>query len=157
MAEITQTFVVDDFDPTQGADETILWAFDGEALRSDLTEANVAALRAAVEPFVAVARKLGKQQVGTGKPRKRRSPRRTAGTAPAAKEPSYDPFWYRAKRNGPSKVESAKKRYRDMARTWGEENGYEVGFRISPELVKAFETSRKENGLPLGPAAVGLE
>lgn len=157
MAEITQTLVVDDFDRTQSADETILWAFDGEALRSDLTSENAAEFRAAVEPFLAVARPLGKQKVVSRKSRTKRAPRRAAAVAPVEEMPSYDPFWYRAKRNGAYKEEAAKKAYRTMARTWGEENGFEVGFRISPELVEAFETSRRENGLPVGPAVVGLE
>ncbi|MGW5741599.1 Lsr2 dimerization domain-containing protein [Amycolatopsis sp. NPDC003861] len=160
MAEITQTLVVDDFDGEQPADETILWVFEDEALRSDLTSENAAAFREAIQPFLAVARSLGKQKV-VGRRRAKRAARAVSAAAsvrtrtPNAE--SFNPHWYRSIRNGPSKIEAAKKRYRDMAREWGEANGFELGFRVSQEVFDAYEQHRIAQGLPVGPAAVGLE
>ena len=160
MAEITQTLVVDDFDHAQAADETILWVFEGEALRSDLTSENAAEFRAAIQPFLTAAQSLGKQKV-VGRARAKRAARAVpvAVSAPARvpKVESFDPHWYRSIRNGPGKIEAAKKRYRDMAREWGEENGFELGFRVSQEVFDAYEQHRIAEGLPVGPAAVGLE
>ncbi|MFK0249298.1 histone-like nucleoid-structuring protein Lsr2 [Amycolatopsis azurea] len=159
MAEITQTLVVDDFDRSQSADETILWVFDGEALRSDLTNENAEALRAAIQPFRDAARALGKQKV-VGRTRAKRSAR-SVSTAPipeaAPEAEPFDPGWFRSIRNGPVKIESAKKRYRDMARAWGEKNGYEMGVRVSQEVFDAYQQYREGQGLPVGPASVGLE
>lgn len=160
MAEITQTLVVDDFDRTQAADETILWVFDGEALRSDLTSENAEEFRAAIQPFLDTARPLGKQKV-VGRSRTKRTARSVAAAASAPvqtpKAKSFDPHWYRSVRNGPGKVEAAKKRYRDMAREWGEANGFEIGLRVSQEVFDAYQQYRTDHDMPVGPAAVGLE
>lgn len=157
MAEITQTLIVDDLDRTQAADETILWGFDGEALRSDLTSEHAEELRAAIQPYLDSARRLGKQKI-VGRTRVKRGARSVpAGSAPAPKVESFDPRWFRSIRNGPVKIEAAKKRYRDMARAWGEKNGFEMGGRVPQEVFDAYQQYREGKGLPVGPAAVGLE
>ncbi|MFE0021892.1 Lsr2 family protein [Amycolatopsis sp. NPDC059021] len=153
MAEITQ--VVDDFDSGELADETILWAFDGEAYRSDLTAANAEQLRELLRPFLEAARSLGRHQVA-GKSRSRRTVAARTKSSPAGPREAHDPRWYRAKANEPSRFRLPKKKYRDLAREWAEEQGFEVGFRIPDEVYDAYEAYRRENDLPVGPAAVGL-
>ncbi|WP_394360748.1 histone-like nucleoid-structuring protein Lsr2 [Amycolatopsis sp. SB7-3] len=159
MAEITQTLVVDDFDKTQAADETLLWVFDGEALRSDLTRENAAELRAAIKPFRDSARSLGKQKV-VGRAKTKRAARSVPATPVPDEEPAaepIDPRWFRSIRNGPVKIEAAKKKYRDMARKWGEQRGFEMGLRVPQEVFDAYHQYRESKGLPVGPASVGLE
>ncbi|MGB4777097.1 histone-like nucleoid-structuring protein Lsr2, partial [Microbacterium sp.] len=51
--------LVDDLDGTVlgvGSGETVLFSLDGTAYEIDLTEENAAALRAALEPYIAAAR-----------------------------------------------------------------------------------------------------
>jgi len=55
--------LVDDLDGTVlevGTGETVLFSLDGTAYEIDLTDDNAAALRAALEPFIAAARSVSR-------------------------------------------------------------------------------------------------
>jgi hypothetical protein len=75
MAKQTTVTLVDDLDGTE-AEEQIEFAMDGRAYEIDLSAANSARLREALEPFVSAARRTGGR-------------RRSAGSA-AAVRPSTD-------------------------------------------------------------------
>jgi hypothetical protein len=58
MAKQTTVTLVDDLDGTE-ADEQIEFAMDGRSYEIDLSAANSARLREALEPFVSAARRTG--------------------------------------------------------------------------------------------------
>jgi nucleoid-associated protein Lsr2 len=58
---ITRT-VVDDFDGTETAVGTYRFALEDTVFEIDLSEANLARLRAALAPFIAAGRRLSKNQ-----------------------------------------------------------------------------------------------
>ncbi len=63
--------LVDDLDGTvlePGSGETVHFALDGVQFEIDLTAANAAELRAALEPYRAVARKATRGSRGSGRP-----------------------------------------------------------------------------------------
>ncbi len=62
MSRRTLVVMTDDIDG-QDADETVRFALDGIEYEIDLRHANANKLRAAMEPFVGAARKLGKSTV----------------------------------------------------------------------------------------------
>lgn len=60
--------LVDDLDGTvldAGEGETVLFSLDGIAYEVDLTEEHAAALRGALEPYVAVARSISSRSSGS--------------------------------------------------------------------------------------------
>jgi Lsr2 len=59
MAQRVNIVLTDDIDENIGADETVTFALDGKSYEIDLSTANAARLRAAVEEFRAKARPLG--------------------------------------------------------------------------------------------------
>jgi len=70
--------LVDDLDGSvldAGEGETVLFSLDGIAYEIDLTEDNAAALRGALEPYVAAARSISSRSNASGAAR----PRRRAG------------------------------------------------------------------------------
>lgn len=58
MATVTTTNLIDDLDGQTAADETVAFALDGVAYEIDLTDKNAATLRASLESYIAVARKV---------------------------------------------------------------------------------------------------
>jgi hypothetical protein len=67
MAQRVQVLLVDDLDGTQ-ADQTVTFALDGVTYEIDLTDANAASLREALEPWAGAARRTsGRAARGTGK------------------------------------------------------------------------------------------
>ncbi|WP_440446556.1 histone-like nucleoid-structuring protein Lsr2 [Nocardia amamiensis] len=59
MARKVVVEVVDDFDGTSFAEETVRFAIDGVAYEMDLSAPNAAELRAVLQPWVSHARKVG--------------------------------------------------------------------------------------------------
>ncbi|GAA1941282.1 Lsr2 family protein [Microbacterium aoyamense] len=71
--------LVDDIDGTVlevGEGETVLFSLDGVAYEIDLTDDNAAALRSALEPYLAAGRSISSSRAVTSSPagRKRRRP-----------------------------------------------------------------------------------
>ncbi|WP_134664035.1 Lsr2 family protein [Amycolatopsis sp. CFH S0078] len=156
-----KVLLVDDFDNDTHATETVIFAFDGETFAVDLCEENALAFRELLAPYVDVATKLGKHKLdkrpANGKRVSTSVRPQTAKTLPANTSVNGKP-WYRHNPDGAPEQEKAKKRYRDMARQFGRENGYELGKRgvIPADVYAAFEEYRREEGLPVGPESVGL-
>lgn len=75
MAQKIQVILIDDLDGGP-ADETVTFGLDGTSYEIDLSEENVAKLREAFAPWVGHARKLGRTQTRSRRPR--------AGSAPAS-------------------------------------------------------------------------
>ncbi|MBB5154940.1 histone-like nucleoid-structuring protein Lsr2 [Saccharopolyspora phatthalungensis] len=152
----TQVLLVDDFDHDTRADHTLVFAFDGETYSVDLSDENAAEFRELMAPYINVATRLGKH-------RPEKNPVNGKRPSPALARPSMPSTtngkpWYKSEPGGPAETEKAKKRYRNMARDWGRENGYDIGDRgvIRDEVYVAFEEHRLAKGLPVGPASVGL-
>ncbi len=79
MAQNTTVVYVDDLDGkpiTDNASPTVTFALDGTTYEVDLHDQNQEKLRTALEPYVAVARKVGRKSGTAGK--------RTQGAASAA-------------------------------------------------------------------------
>ncbi|AXB41315.1 MULTISPECIES: Lsr2 dimerization domain-containing protein [Amycolatopsis] len=157
-----KVLLVDDFDHETPASETVLFAIDGDAFAADLSDEHAEELREAIAPFRDVATKIGKF-----KPERRVPTARKNGSAPSAKSVpapadavpmSNGKPWYKSDRSGTREVERAKKQYRDLAKQWGRENGFDIGSRgiVAEEVYTEYEAYRREKGLPVGPAAVGL-
>ena len=66
MAQRVQVILEDDFDGTT-ADETVVFGLDGAEYEIDLSKANAGALRDALAPWVANARKVGGRRRRAGK------------------------------------------------------------------------------------------
>ncbi|WP_347344409.1 Lsr2 family protein [Microbacterium sp.] len=87
--------LVDDLDGTVlevGAGETVRFSLDGVAYEVDLTDANAAALRDALAPYIAAARSVSSRAAasGGGNRRQRRSGQRDYGPVRAwASENGY--------------------------------------------------------------------
>ncbi|MDO5677623.1 MAG: Lsr2 family protein [Propionibacteriaceae bacterium] len=63
MARLVRVVHTDDLDGTEGA-RPIEFSIGGDVYSVDLTEANAAKLRAALEPYIAVAEKVGRKRSG---------------------------------------------------------------------------------------------
>lgn len=85
--------LVDDLDASLDADATITFSLESTVYEIDLSNANIAALKAALAPFIAVARKIPKHQVG---PTARAIPRRRKNNP----DPERDEIRYWASKNG---------------------------------------------------------
>jgi Lsr2 len=77
MAKRVTVSVVDDFDGTADADETIEFAIDGVSYEIDLSSKNAKSLRDDLSRWIAVARRVGGR-------RKVRSATRTSGSEESA-------------------------------------------------------------------------
>ncbi|MFD6268045.1 histone-like nucleoid-structuring protein Lsr2 [Nocardia asteroides] len=112
MARKVVVTLIDDFDGTSVAEETVAFEFDGVAYEIDLSSANAAALRESFDEWIAHARKIG---------RAKNSTRRSEAKAPA--KPA-------ARRNDLSAI-----------RAWASENGHAVSTRgrISADIIAAYE------------------
>jgi len=76
MAQEVIYTLTDDLDGSP-AEETVTFALDGTSYEIDLNSKNAAALRKAIDKFVAGARKMTRPTgAGRGRPRGARSPRR---------------------------------------------------------------------------------
>src|SRR5690606_33061185 len=89
--------LVDDLDGTVlevGQGETVLFSVDGTAYEIDLTEANAAALREALQPYISAARRVSggrsRSAVPTGGGRRRTGQRDYAPIRAWAKDNGYE-------------------------------------------------------------------
>jgi hypothetical protein len=104
-----------------GADQTVPFGLDGVSYEIDLSNANAGALRAAMEPYVTVARRTGgrriKVAVGQSTDNTKQEPKTSTDYAAA-----HD------------------------IRAWAQQNGYEVADqgRIPKTVVEAFHSSRQD-------------
>lgn len=112
--------LVDDLDGTileVGDGETVLFSLDGTAYEIDLTDANAAALRDALEPFIAAGRSISSARASTGSRGAARgsSHRRRSGQV------DYGPV-----------------------RAWAKANGYTVSERgrIPASVLEAYEATQ---------------
>ena len=60
MARKTVTTLIDDVDGSE-AERTVIFSLDGTSYEIDLSTGNIAALTAALEPFIAAGRKAGRR------------------------------------------------------------------------------------------------
>lgn len=111
--------LIDDLDGTvlePGDGETVLFSIDGTAYEIDLTAEHAAALRAALEPFVAGGRAL---------------------SAPGGRRP-------RASRAGAHRTEASTSHLNlGAVREWARDNGYSVSDRgrVPSTVIAAYEAS----------------
>ena len=113
MAKQVITVITDDLDGGD-ADQTVEFGFDGVNYTIDLSEKNVGRLRKALDPYLAVATKVGRTG-GTGR------------LAARAAQPA------RSNRDQNQAI-----------REWAVKNGYEVSERgrIPTTIVEAFHAKR---------------
>jgi Lsr2 len=122
MAKKVTIEISDDIDGSQ-ADQTVPFGLDGAAYEIDLSNPNANTLRAALEPFVAAARRTGgrriKVAVGQATDTTKEEPRAAAD--------------YTATHD---------------IRSWARNNGYEVADRgrIPASIVDAYHASRTTEG-----------
>ncbi|MFE7721886.1 Lsr2 family protein [Nocardia rhizosphaerihabitans] len=113
MARKVVVTLVDDFDGTSRADETVTFAIDGAAYDIDLSEANATTLREWFQQWIPHARRTGSIKSLNG----RKSLTRTPATG--------------------------SRRSNDLTavRAWATENGYAVSARgrIAAEIITAYE------------------
>lgn len=131
MAQQVQIQLVDDLDPKQEADETVLFGLDGVSYEIDLSEDNAEQLRGALAEFVDHARRTG-GRIKRGRIAASTGPKSAAtGTGPAAKG-------YR-RTTVPAKVPA-----KDV-RDWAVENGYSVSGRgrIPASVTEAYKKAKK--------------
>lgn len=113
MAQKTVIELTDDIDGSK-ADETVSFGVDGQSYEIDLNEKNASAMRDALAPYVASARKAGG---GSGS-----APRRSSGS--------------RAPRSSSDLDAKA-------VRTWAEQNGIQVSprGRLSSEVIEKYRAA----------------
>lgn len=149
-----KVLLFDDIDTDQPADETMPFVFDGEAYAIDLSAPNAKAFREAVEPYRAVARRLGKHRVSAA------PPARSARKAAVKKEepPEVPAEWYKVTPGDTPEVSAARQDYRKRVRAWGLEHGQVQSTRgtIPRSVYEAYEAYAVENDIAIGPASVGL-
>lgn len=111
MARKVVVTLIDDFDGTSVAEETVTFEIDGAAYEIDLSAANAATLREAFAQWAPYARRTGRIKSAA-----RRPVQTAAGTAPRRLDLG-------------------------AIRAWASENGYPVSARgrISAEVVTAYE------------------
>ena len=83
MAQKVLTLLQDDLDGSD-ASETVMFGLDGVTYEIDLNEKNSAKLRRALEPFVAVGRRVGGSRSGRRSGRGAGGSARSSGVDPAA-------------------------------------------------------------------------
>jgi hypothetical protein len=116
MAKQVITLLTDDLDGGE-ADRTVEFGLDGVSYTIDLSEKNAGKLRKALDPYLAVATRVGRSGGGDG-----RTARRTA-----------PPVGGRSSRDQNQAI-----------REWANKNGYEVSERgrIPSSIVEAFHNKR---------------
>ncbi|GAB3451169.1 histone-like nucleoid-structuring protein Lsr2 [Actinophytocola sediminis] len=143
----------DDLENDQPAEETMRFAFDGEAYAIDLSAANAEAFRSAVAPYRGAARRLGKLKVSAS------GPSRSARPAAAKTKPREVPAeWYKVASGDSAEVKVKKHEYRQRVREWANEHGRLRGKRgtIPRDVYAAYEVWAAENDIETGPVSVGL-
>lgn len=118
--------LVDDLDGTVlevGSGETVLFSLDGAAYEIDLTDENAAALRAALEPFIAAARSVS-ARAGSGV--------RNASTTSS-----------RGSGGGERKQKRAGQRDYTPVREWAASNGYTLSERgrVPAAVLEAYDAA----------------
>lgn len=108
--------LVDDLDGTvlePGSGETVLFSVDGTAYEIDLTDENAAALRAALEPFIAAARSVSRAAAASGRGGSARTQKRSG-------QRDYAPV-----------------------REWAAQNGYTVSERgrVPASVLEAYDAA----------------
>lgn len=113
MAKQIVTLLTDDVDGTE-ADSTIEFGLDGVNYTIDLSEKNAVKLRKVLEPYLAVASRVG---------------RSTSGRIPA---------------RGAAAPSRSNRDQNQAIRDWASKNGYEVSERgrIPTSIVEAFHSKR---------------
>jgi hypothetical protein len=109
--------LVDDIDGTVlevGSGETVLFSLDGVAYEIDLTDAHAAALRDAVEPYIAAGRRISGAARASGSSSSSGGGRRRTG------QTDYAPI-----------------------RAWAKDNGYQVSERgrVPASVIAAYEAA----------------
>ncbi|MGC4989847.1 histone-like nucleoid-structuring protein Lsr2 [Nocardia salmonicida] len=114
MARKVVVTLVDDFDGTSTAADTVTFELDGNSYEIDLSDANAAKLRETFNQWVPYARRIGRAKTST---------RRAAAKAPADA---------RARRDDLAAI-----------RAWASSNGHTVSTRgrISADVIAAYEAS----------------
>src|ERR1700759_5363143 len=115
MAKQVITLLTDDLDGGE-ADRTVEFGLDGVSYTIDLSEKNAGKLRKALDPYLAVATRVGRAGGGLGASRR--------GPAVSAGRPSRD--------------------QNQAIREWANKNGYEVSERgrIPSSIVDAYHAKR---------------
>lgn len=116
MAKRVNIELVDDFDPTKTADQTVEFALDGVTYAMDLSNENADKFRDELDKWIMVARKEG------GRRRGRRPATTTTATTPA---------------NGNAGLPLA-----DI-RAWAKKNGHTVATRgrVSAQIVREYNAA----------------
>ncbi|MEV6059967.1 Lsr2 family protein [Nocardia asteroides] len=112
MARKVVVTLIDDFDGTSVAEETVTFEIDGVAYEIDLSAANAATLRELFAQWAPYARRTGRIKSSA----RRSAPKSTAGAAPRRDDLG-------------------------AIRAWASENGYPVSARgrISTAVVTAYD------------------
>ncbi|MGW4634652.1 histone-like nucleoid-structuring protein Lsr2 [Nocardia sp. NPDC004415] len=113
MARKVVVSLVDDFDGTSEADETVTFALDGVDYEIDLSDTNATKLRETFDQWLPYARRTGRAK-GAGRPSKKAS----AGTSSGRTDLSE-------------------------IRAWAGKNGHSVSTRgrISADVIAAYEAA----------------
>jgi hypothetical protein len=114
MAKTIVTLLTDDIDGSE-ADRTIEFSLDGVNYTIDLSDKNAGKLRKALDPYLAVAARVGRSNGG----------RITSRNTPAA----------------PTRTN---REQNQAIREWAAKNGYEVSERgrIPTSIIEAFDSKR---------------
>ncbi|MEU4651641.1 histone-like nucleoid-structuring protein Lsr2 [Nocardia fluminea] len=114
MARKVIVSLIDDFDGTSEADETVTFAIDGVAYEIDLSETNATKLRDTFDQWLPYARRTGRTKASAGRP--------TAKTAASSS----------IRRNDLSAI-----------RAWAATNGHTVSTRgrISADVIAAYDAA----------------
>ncbi|MGW5575146.1 histone-like nucleoid-structuring protein Lsr2 [Nocardia thailandica] len=111
MARKVVVTLIDDYDGTSTAEETVVFGIDGVTYEIDLSSANAATLRETLDQWIPYARRVGR---GKAKPAARREQAAPGGS----------------RRNDLTAI-----------RAWAAENGHKVSSRgrIAAEIVEAYQ------------------
>ncbi|TCJ96428.1 histone-like nucleoid-structuring protein Lsr2 [Nocardia alba] len=114
MARKVIVSLIDDFDGTSEADETVTFAIDGVAYEIDLSDTNATKLRETFDQWLPYARRIGRTKSSAGRP--------------AAKTPASTPI----RRNDLAAI-----------RAWAADNGHTVSTRgrISADIIAAYDAA----------------
>ncbi|MFD6399017.1 Lsr2 family protein [Nocardia sp. NPDC060249] len=114
MARKVIVSLIDDFDGTSEADETVTFAIDGVAYEIDLSDTNATKLRDTFDQWLPYARRIGRAKTSTG-----RLAAKTSASAPI-------------RRNDLTAI-----------RAWAAAEGHPVSTRgrISAEIIAAYDAA----------------
>lgn len=113
MARKTVVTLIDDFDRTSAADETVSFGIDGITYEIDLSETNAAELRKTFDQWIPAARRTGR--IKGSRQRRPDTSKRSDTSAPRADIPAI--------------------------RAWARENGHTASTRgrIAADIVTAYD------------------